>query len=568
MTQVFRQKTVGEQGRVYSRRPQTEPARAASETTVAASETADAPPASTDKNEHQALRDLDVGELLLEQFGPVYVADANFDLIYVTEGFKELARDAWGFEVDLAGDAAAPTPLRNVLESLAETGHFEPNRTDVRRSGMTRLYLGRHFISERDQGRLFYGYFEDVTRNTTLEKKLAETVEKLNDTIRASSDWVWETDADLRLTEVSPRIAAITGVPPHMHLGKHVLSLGELPEASAGTPDLESLFASHRSFRNRLFIMRDEAGQPRRIHLSAMPFFDKSNGRFLGFRGTGTDITRTLEAERAMMKARRDLEQALKTLELRNEQLSEALAKAQAASDAKTEFLALTSHELRTPLNAIIGFSELVRRQVAGPVTERMGDYLDNVLSASGHLVQIIDNLLDTVRIENDTTEINLQRLSVAKLLRDTLAMVEVRAQAGGLTLAVPEVGDDVEVLADVTAARQILINLLTNAVKFTPEGGTVGLDVEPTPDDQVQITVWDTGIGIPKDRIDAVFERFHRVRSDAFTTNTEGVGIGLHVARHLAHLMGGDISLTSELGKGSRFTLILPRWDTAPSEE
>jgi hypothetical protein len=170
MTQVFRQKTVGEQGRVYSRRPQTEPARAASETTVAASETADAPPASTDKNEHQALRDLDVGELLLEQFGPVYVADANFDLIYVTEGFKELARDAWGFEVDLAGDAAAPTPLRNVLESLAETGHFEPNRTDVRRSGMTRLYLGRHFISERDQGRLFYGYFEDVTRNTTLEK--------------------------------------------------------------------------------------------------------------------------------------------------------------------------------------------------------------------------------------------------------------------------------------------------------------------------------------------------------------------------------------------------------------
>ncbi|MDH3738153.1 MAG: PAS domain-containing sensor histidine kinase [Alphaproteobacteria bacterium] len=550
MTQVFPQRTVGEQGRVYSRRPQTEQP--------------DAAMALTDTIEPKVFRDLDVGELLLKQFGPVYVADANFDLLYATEGFIELARDAWGFKVDLSDNAAAPTPLRNVLEGLAETGRFEPIHTEVRRSGMTRLYLGRHFISEREQGRLFYGYFEDVTRNTTLEKKLAETVEKLNDTIRASSDWVWETDAELRLTEVSPRIAAITGVPPHMHLGKHVLSLGELPDTASGTPDLESLFANHRSFRNRLFIMRDEAGQPRRIHLSGMAFFDKSNGTFLGFRGTGTDITRTLEAERAMMSARQELEQALKTLEVRNDQLSDALTQAQGASKAKSEFLALTSHELRTPLNAIIGFTELCRRQVAGPITERMGDYLDNVLSASGHLVQIIDNLLDTVRIENDTTEIELQRLGVADLLRDTMTMIEVRAQTSGLTLQIPDVDDDIEVLADVTAARQILINLLTNAVKFTPEGGTVGIDIAEAQDDTVEITVWDTGIGIPADRMHAVFERFHRVRSDAFTTNTEGVGIGLHVARNLAQLMGGDISLESELGKGSRFTVTLPRWQAS----
>jgi len=561
MTQIFGQRTVGEQGRVYSRRPQavqTEP------TPVPVS----APAAVADSIEPRSFRDLDVSELLLEQFGPVYVADANFDLLYVTDGFIELSRDAWGFEVDLLDNAATPTPLRNVLEGLVETGRFEPVHTEIRRSGMTRLYLGRHFISESDQGRLFYGYFEDVTRNTTLEKKLAETVEKLNDTIRASSDWIWETDADLRLTEVSPRIAAITGVPPHMHLGKHVLSLGEMPEASSSAPDLESLFASHRSFRNRVFIIRDETGQPRRIHLSGTPFFEKSNGRFLGFRGTGTDVTRTMEAEREMLSARRDLEHALNTLELRNEQISDALTQAQAASSAKSEFLALTSHELRTPLNAIIGFTELCRRQVAGPITERMGDYLDNVLSASGHLVQIIDNLLDTVRIENDSTEIDLQKVSVARLLHDTLAMVEVRAQTSGLTMQVPEVGEDVEVLADVTAARQILINLLTNAVKFTPEGGTVGIDIAPSQYGKVQITVWDSGIGIPTDRTEAVFERFHRVRSDAFTTNTEGVGIGLHVARNLAQLMGGDISLESKLGKGSRFTLSLPRWAASPAEE
>ena len=193
-----------------------------------------------------------------------------------------------------------------------------------------------------------------------------------------------------------------------------------------------------------------------------------------------------------------------------------------------------------------------------------MGDYLDNVLSASGHLVQIIDNLLDTVRIENDTTEINLDRMSVATLLHDTLAMVEVRAQMSELNVTVPDVDETIELLADTTAARQILINLLTNAVKFTPKGGTIGIDISRSDNEHVQITVWDTGIGIPQDRIEAVFERFHRVRSDAFTTNTEGVGIGLHVARNLAQLMGGDISLVSELGKGSRFTLTLPRWDAA----
>lgn len=551
MTEVSRQHTVGEQARVYAQRPQSEPT-ATTQLEVGSIAA-------------QALRDFDVGELLLEQFGPVYVADANYDLIYITEGFAELARDGWGFEVDLTDQAAAPTPLRNVLESLAETGHFEPIRTEVRRAGMARLYLGRHFVSEREGRRLFYGYFEDVTRNTSLEKKLAETVEKLNDTIRASSDWVWETDAGLQLTEVSPRIAAITGIPPHMHLGKHVLSLGTLPETSLGTPDLESLFAGHRSFRDRLFIMRDETGQPRRIHLSGMPYFDKSNGKFLGFRGTGTDITRTLEAERAMVTARHDLESALETLEVRNEQLNAALGNAEAASTAKSDFLALTSHELRTPLNAIIGFTELCRRQIAGPITERMGEYLDNVLSASSHLVQIIDNLLDTVGIENETTEISLQRINVAKLVRETATMLQVRAEASGLTLETPEIAEDIEVLADATAARQVLINLLTNAVKFTPEGGTLGIDVVSTNDGQVQITVWDTGVGIPADRVEAVFERFHRIHSDAFTTNTEGVGIGLHVARNLAQLMGGDIALESELGKGSRFTLTLPHWQDTP---
>ncbi|MEK9901750.1 MAG: HAMP domain-containing sensor histidine kinase [Rhodospirillaceae bacterium] len=241
--------------------------------------------------------------------------------------------------------------------------------------------------------------------------------------------------------------------------------------------------------------------------------------------------------------------------------------RAQSASDAKTDFLALTSHELRTPLNAIIGFAELCRRQITDTAGERIPSYLDNILSASGHLVQIIDNLLDTVRIENETTDMDLVEVGVSELVRDTLSMVEVRAENSQIVLASAPVDDDLTVIADKTAARQILINMLTNAIKFTPEGGSVGVDVGRGKEDLLYITVWDTGIGIATDQQQAVFDRFHRVRSDAFTTTTEGVGIGLHVARNLAQLMGGDITLESEPGRGSRFTLALRLWETSLSQ-
>ena len=237
--------------------------------------------------------------------------------------------------------------------------------------------------------------------------------------------------------------------------------------------------------------------------------------------------------------------------------------RAQSASDAKSDFLALTSHELRTPLNAIIGFAELCRRQITETAGERIPSYLDNILSASGHLVQIIDNLLDTVRIENESTDMDLIELGVAGLIRDTMSMIEVRAKDSGIVLVAAPAAEDLSVIADKTAARQILINLLTNALKFTPEGGSVGVDIVRGKEDLLYITIWDTGIGIPVDQQQAVFDRFHRVRSDAFTTTTEGVGIGLHVARNLAQLMGGDITLESELGRGSRFTLALRLWES-----
>lgn len=559
MTQIVSHRNAGERGRLYARHQQ--PAR-------------DSAPAMA---EDQALNDTQrlaraEAALLLDRLGPAYAADADHRLIYCNDAFRTFARDAWGADAEpLAnGGSVAPEALRLVFNALAATGHFEPSRTEVTRSGVNRLYQGRHYCQAGRNGEqggpLYFGWFEDITRESALEARLAAVEGKLNHVISATSDWFWETDAALNLSEISPRVAALTGEPPEALLGRPLLALGEVPPPPSGVPTIAQELSQRRPFRNRLLKMQDDAGQARRIHLSGSPYFDKETGRFLGYRGTGTDVTRTLEAERAITDARRDLERTLDALELRNEQLRETLAKAQAASDAKTDFLALTSHELRTPLNAIIGFAELCRRGIAGPVGEQMGDYLSNILSAANHLVQIIDNLLDTVRIENETLDIDLRELPIDTLVRDCMKMVEMRAQTANIVLVAPDPGIVVSALADETAVRQILINLLTNAIKFTPKGRTVGVEIGNAEGDRIAITVWDTGIGIPEDRRQAVFERFHRVRSSAIAT-TEGVGIGLHVSRGLAQLMGGDILLDSELEQGSRFTLLLRRWNPAQQD-
>ena len=520
MTQVVRHKSAGEKGRVYSRRARRGAAA------LSKGEPTDVPSAERPENDgpHPGL---------LEHLGPAYMATPEGEILWHNDTFIYFARAVWDISETDSKLVTAPPALQQMINTLVETGHFEPGRIYSEAGGVERVFRGRHFLSQQNGAPVVYGYFEDITQRIAAERRLTALDDKLTDVIRSTSDWVWETDTEMRLTEVSARIAAITGAPPDAHLGKAMLSLGTLPDPMPGIPDLNRLMADRRPFRNRLFLMRDETGQARRIHLSATPFFDSDTGRFLGYRGTGTDVTRALEAERDAVVAREKLEEAMDALEVSNEHLREALEKSQSASEAKSDFLALTSHELRTPLNAIIGFAELSRRMID-----------------------------DTVRIENETVDMALIETSVADLIRDTISMVEVRAEMCDIALSIPKIPEDLTILADRTSARQILINLLTNAIKSTSEGGNVGIDIVPGKADLLYITVWDTGLGIPIEQQQAVFDRFHRVRDDTFTTNTEGVGIGLHVARNLAQLMGGDITLESEIGNGSRFTLALRLWE------
>ncbi len=227
------------------------------------------------------------------------------------------------------------------------------------------------------------------------------------------------------------------------------------------------------------------------------------------------------------------------------------------ANKHKSEFLANMSHELRTPLNAIIGFSEVLQEKLFGDVNEKQGDYLSDIHSSGKHLLGLINDILDLSKVEAGRMELDLAKFDVAAALSNAMTLVRERAQRHNVALKMtvdPALG---EVMADERKVKQILVNLLTNAVKFTPDGGSIDVTACREPDGLV-IAVRDTGIGIAPEDQEAVFEEFRQVGRD-YTKKQEGTGLGLTLTKKFVELHGGRIWVESEPGKGSTFTFTIP---------
>jgi signal transduction histidine kinase len=252
-------------------------------------------------------------------------------------------------------------------------------------------------------------------------------------------------------------------------------------------------------------------------------------------------------AERA---TRRALEAAVEAERARAEEA--------AASRAKSDFLATMSHELRTPLNAIIGYTNLLTDGIPDPATEHQRAQLGRVNASAKHLLELIDEVLTLSRLEADREVVSARQTVVADVLDQAAMMIEPMVNARKLRFDVRKPNGALTIETDAGKLRQILLNLLTNAVKFTDEG-TVILSAEEDDDDTVVFQVKDTGVGIAPEHQDRIFESFWQVEQTT-TRRAGGAGLGLNVAQRLARLLGGEVTVESALGKGSTFTVRLPR--------
>ncbi|MFN8486892.1 MAG: ATP-binding protein [Caldilineaceae bacterium] len=243
-----------------------------------------------------------------------------------------------------------------------------------------------------------------------------------------------------------------------------------------------------------------------------------------------------------------------RTTELR--QANEALAK---ASRLKDEFLASMSHELRTPLHAILSYAELLQEEIYGPINERQQRSLHDLEEVGRHLLALINDLLDVSRIEADKLDLEIGEVKVAEICEASLRFIQQSASQKNLQI-ITQIDERLGTMeADERRLKQILTNLLNNAVKFTPTGGQIGLDVRLRERNaQVKFVIWDCGIGIDAENLEKIFQPF--VQIDArLARNYPGAGLGLALVDRLTKLHGGTVTVTSEVGKGSRFTVLLP---------
>lgn len=450
-----------------------------------------------------------------------------------------------------SGDAVAPDLTLARLAALAWTGGLFPGlgsaeallarlraeRVELEETSRQGRVLRCQISQTSDHGRVML--LSDVTELRKRERKLRDQSDLLGTLFDNMGDGLLALDADFRVILWNERVYEVPGIPKGiLYRG---MPVADLIRALAARGE----FASAPAFANVEAHMRMIRDPEFRVSVRPRP-----NGRVIQSRKSMlpqggmvllyVDITEQRAAEDALARA--------------SEQ-------AQAANRAKSQFLAHMSHELRTPLNAIIGFSEVIEQQMFGICgVPRYVDYAGAIGRSGRHLLDLINDILDLSRIEAGRFDLSLETLAPADLIAGALMMVSAKAERKQVALTVRQPAQLPTLRADGRALRQVLINLLDNAVKFTPSGGHVTLTIS-TPDapaSGVTITVADTGLGIPENKLDLVFIPFER-GDERIARQEEGTGLGLPLARRLVELHGGSLTLTSVLGQGTTVTIHLP---------
>lgn len=406
------------------------------------------------------------------------------------------------------------------------------------------------------------------------EAALVQSERRFRSFAEASSDWFWEMDQNLRFCYFSDRFEDISSVAPEMLLGKTREETG-IPDVKPEAWDehLENLHTK-KAFRNFVHPRKMDDGTVIWLSINGKPVFD-DQGTFMGYCGTGSDITERRRAEDALALSRNalevrvtQLETAKRELEKRSTALTElasnlkiARDEAHTANRAKSQFLANMSHEFRTPLNAIIGFSEIIKDESFGPVhNPKYLDYAGDIHNSGQHLLGLINGVLDLSKVESGEDEMHEEAIEVGAVVQSVIGLVQRIADKGAVALRVDLPVDLPEFYADRRKVVQILVNLLANAVKFTKAGGNVTFKAWCSNGSGLVFQVIDTGIGIAPEDIPKAFSKFAQVDND-LDRRYEGTGLGLPLAKGLAEQHGGSLDLQSQLGVGTTVTVRFPSY-------
>ena len=379
--------------------------------------------------------------------------------------------------------------------------------------------------------------------------------QRYEDYLRSTVDWVWECGADLTLSYVSSPVALTLGVPAQMLRGRPLLELGQFEDAHTGISEAESAIQHRRPFRNARFVIRASENVVA-YRFSGVAAFEDASGHFIGYRGTA--VLDKSEGQNAEPEVERKLVETLESVLGRNIELEAELANVQGKENVSDSYLARLAHELRTPLNAIVGYAQLASRQGEDQLPSNYLGYLENILTASRHLENLLLDLDQTDRAEPED-KLQSSPVDVAEALLEAKRIVVLKAGEAGVDLSRVGPIPPWRVRGDRRACIQILVNLLGNAVKYTPNGGAVGAEAVPVDEQTLEVKVWDTGIGIPESEQQRVFQSNYRADHGEIEHSSTGRGLGLAIVRDLARAMRGDIRLESMAGTGSCFILRLP---------
>ncbi|WP_370152265.1 EAL domain-containing protein [Ferrovibrio sp.] len=364
---------------------------------------------------------------------------------------------------------------------------------------------------------------------------------KLRDFTELASDWFWETDSEHRFSWISD-----TSAPNTSAMRARCIGLTRWDIAMPSDNETDILFwqehrrqlDNHEPFRGFRYCSLVN-GEEMWLEINGKPVFD-SESRFMGYRGSGRDITEQYRQQR---------------------RIEAALRQAEEASRAKSQFLANMSHELRTPLNAIIGFSEIIRDQMFGPVgVPRYVDYARDINASGTHLLALIGDILDMSRIEAGYYALDEKAIDLSAIINSALTMVRPQAERAGVQLRNLSPDTLPRLRADERVVKQVLINLLGNAVKFTPNGGAIDVIFQQMLDGSPALTVIDTGIGIQPDRLEHIFEPFQLAKAEVARQHG-GTGLGLSISKRLMELHGGSLTLSSTVGSGTQAQITFPHW-------